>query len=72
MFFNLKETKTYKKLQEVIRSKMEKCLKPIQKTEKKNVSLAAQINHKNAASWSLKLVHFEVTTLLHYISKSQL
>ena len=40
---------------------MEKCLKPIEKTAKKNVNLALQVNHHFVASRSLKIVHSKVT-----------
>ena len=40
---------------------MEKCLKPIQKTEKENVNLATQVNHHHVASRLLTLAHSEVT-----------
>ena len=43
--WHIKETKTYKKLYEVIRSKTEKCLKLIQNAENENVNLATQVNH---------------------------
>ena len=59
--WNLKETKTHKKLQ-VIQSKIEKCLKPIQKTEKENENLATHVNHHYVASRSLTLVHSEANT----------
>ena len=39
---------------------MEKCLKPIQKTETKKVNPAAQVNHHYVASRLLTLVHSEV------------
>ena len=45
--------KRNKNLQEIIGGhtfKMEKCLKPIQKTEKENVNPATQINHHYVAS----------------------
>ena len=45
---------------------MEKCLKLIQKTEKKNVKFAAQVNYHYAASSSLTLVHSEVTKRSNY------
>ena len=52
------------KLQEVVRSKIEKCLKPIEKTEEENVNLATQINHYYVASRSLTQVsserHFKI------------
>ena len=66
LLWHIKETKTYKKLQEVIRSKMEKCLKPIQKAEKENVNLATQVNHHYVASRLLTLVHSKVTKHSNY------
>ena len=56
-----KETKTSQKLQEVIQSKLEKCLKFILKTRKENVHLATQANHHFVASRSLTPVHSKVT-----------
>ena len=38
---------------------MEKCLKPIQKTEKEKVKPATQVNHHYVASRLLTLVHSE-------------
>ena len=40
---------------------MEKCLKPVQKTEKENMNLATQVNHHYVAGRLLTLVHSEVT-----------
>ena len=40
---------------------MEKCLKPIQKTEKEKVNPETQVNHHYVASRLLTLVHSEVT-----------
>ena len=45
-----------------MQSKIEKCLKPIQKAEKKNVNHATQVNHRYLASRLLTLVPSEVTT----------
>ena len=45
---------------------MGKCLKPIHKTEKDNVNLATQVNHRYIASRSLTLLHFEVIKHSNY------
>ena len=45
---------------------MEKCLKPIDKTEKENVNLATQINHYYVASRSLTQVSSEVAKHSNY------
>ena len=45
---------------------MEKCLKPIQKTEKENVNLATKVNHHYVVSRLLTLVHSEVTKHSNY------
>ena len=42
---------------------MEKCLKPIQKTEKENANL---MKHQYVASMSMTLVHSEVTKHSNY------
>ena len=44
----------------------EKCLKPVQKTEKESVNLATQINHNYVAIRSLTLVHSKVTKHSNY------
>ena len=41
---------------------MEKCLKPIQKTETENVNLATQVKQHYVGSKSLTRVHSKVTT----------
>ena len=43
-----------------MQSKIEKCLKPIQKAEKKNVNHATQVNYRYVASRLLTLVPSEV------------
>ena len=72
--WHLKETKTYKKLWKVIQSEMEKCLKPIQNTEKENVNLATQVNQHYVASQSLAVVNLKLpnTATIQYISQAQL
>lgn len=45
---------------------MEKCLKPIDKTEKEYVNLATQINYYYVASRSLTQVSSEVTKHSNY------
>ena len=50
----------------VVRSQMEKCLKPIQKAEKEDVNLATQVNHHYVESSLLTLVHFKVTKHSNY------
>ena len=53
----------------IIVLRMEKCLKPIQKTEKGNVNFATQVNHHYVVRRLLTLVHSEVTTAtIHSIS----
>ena len=58
--------KRNKNLQEIIGGKMEKCLKPIQKSDEENVNLATQVNHHYVASRLLTLVHFKVTKHSNY------
>ena len=45
---------------------MEKCLKPIDKTEKENMNLATQINYYYVVSRSLTQVSSEVTKHSNY------
>ena len=45
---------------------MEKCLKPIQKTEKESVNLETQVNHHYVASSLLRLVNSEDTKRSNY------
>ena len=45
---------------------MEKCLKPIKKTEKENVNLVTQVNYDYVASRSLKAVPSKVTKQSNY------
>ena len=61
-FVAFKKTETCKKLL-VMRSKTEKCLKSIQKTEKENANV---VTHHYVACTSLKLVHYEVTKHSNY------
>ena len=49
-----------------MRSKIEKCLKPIQKTVKENVNLATQVNYQYVASRLLTLLHSEVSKHSNY------
>ena len=53
---------------------MEKCLKPIQNTEKENVNLATQVNQHYVASQSLAVVNLKLpnTATIQYISQAQL
>ena len=66
LLVEFKRNKTHKKLQEVTQSTMEKCLKPIEKTEKENVNLVTQVNYDYVASRSLKPVPSKVTKQSNY------